>query len=44
MKRGQQGRYEIVSTVSERVNAFIPNPLPPFPELEITGDLQKKLD
>jgi len=44
MKRGPQGRYEIVSTVGERVKAFIPNPLPPFTELEITGDLQKKLD
>lgn len=44
MKRGLQGRYETVSTVGERVKAFIPNPLPPFPELEITGDLQKKLD
>jgi Fic family protein len=44
MKRGLQGRYETVSTVGETVKAFIPNPLPPFPALEITGDLQKKLN
>ena len=42
MKRGLQGRYETVSTVGETVKAFIPNPLPPFPALEITGELQKK--
>ena len=41
MKRGLQGRYETVSTVGETVKAFIPNPLPPFPALDITGDLQK---
>ena len=44
MKRGRQGHYETVSTVGEKVKAFIPDPLPPFPALEITGDLQKKLD
>ena len=44
MKRGLQGKYEIISTIGEKVKAFIPNPLPPFPTLEITGELQKKLD
>ena len=44
MKRGLQGHYETVSTVGERVNAFIPAPLPPSPALVIDGDLQKKLD
>ena len=44
MKRGLQGQYETVSTIGERVKAFIPNPLPPFPVLDIMGDLQKKLD
>ncbi len=43
MKRGLQGHYETISTVGERVQAFIPNPLPPFPALEITDDLQRKL-
>ena len=44
MKRGIQGRYEVVSTVGEKVKAFIPNPLPPSPALEISMSLQKKLD
>ena len=44
MKRGLQGRYETVSTVGGTVKAFIPNQLPPFPALDITGDLQRKLD
>lgn len=44
MKRGLQGRYKTVSTVGEIVRAFIPDPLPPFPALEISGDLQQKLD
>jgi len=44
MKRGLQGHYETISTVGEKVKAFVPDPLPPFPALEITGDLQRKLD
>ncbi len=44
MKRGLQGRYQTVSTIGENVKAFIPNPLPPIPELEVTGVLHKKLD
>ena len=44
MKRGLQGRYQTVSTIGENVKAFIPNPLPPIPELEVTGVLRKKLD
>lgn len=43
MKRGIQGRYETVSTVGETVKAFVPNPLPPMPPLELSGSLQKKL-
>lgn len=43
MKRGIQGRYETVSTVGETVKAFVPNPLPPTPPLELSGFLQKKL-
>lgn len=43
MKRGIQGRYETVSTVGETVKAFVPNPLPPTPPLELSGSLQKKL-
>ena len=44
MKRGLQGRYQTVSTIGENIKAFIPNPLPPIPELEVTGVLRKKLD
>ncbi len=44
MKRGLQGRYQTVRTIGENVKAFIPNPLPPIPELEVTGVLHKKLD
>lgn len=44
MKRGLQGTYQTVSTVGESVKAFVPNPLPPSPPLELTGELQKKLD
>ncbi len=44
MKRGIQGYYETISTVGETVKAFVPNPLPPTPPLELSGPLQKKLD
>ena len=44
MRRGLQGHYKTVSTVGEEVRAFIPDPLPPLPALELAGNLQKKLD
>lgn len=44
MKRSLQGKYRLVSTVGEKVQAFVPNPLPPEPPLEISPYLQKKLD
>lgn len=44
MKRGLQGRFVTVSTVGETVEAFVPHPLPPFPALEISGVMQKKLN
>lgn len=43
MKRGIQGRYEVISSVGEPVKAFVPNALPPNPPLEIDDILQKKL-
>lgn len=43
MKRGIQGHYATVSTVGETVKAFVPNPLPLIPSLELSGSLQKKL-
>ena len=44
MKRQLQGKYITVSTVGEKVKAFIPKPLPPKPALSIDGTLQNKLD
>ena len=44
MRRGIQGHYETVRMAGESVKSFIPASLPPFPALEITGDLQKKFD
>ena len=44
MKRDLQGQYVTVSTVGEKVKAYVPNPLPPTPALEIDGKLQSKLD
>jgi Fic family protein len=39
MKRGQTGRYETTSVGGETVRAFIPNPLPLMPPLQIDGAL-----
>jgi len=40
MKRGPQGRYLTISTVGESARAFVPNPLPPKPEIEWSSELQ----
>lgn len=45
MKRGETGKYEVISTVgNETCRAFIPNPLPPIPKLDITVELQNTID
>lgn len=45
MKRGLTGRYITISTVGgERVQAFVPHPLPPAPGLSIGEPLREKLD
>ena len=44
MKRGITGRFEITSVGGEQVRAFIPNPLPPDPPLEITPERQRLLE
>jgi Fic family protein len=44
VKRGATGRYEVTSTAGERVQAFVPAPLPPVPPLEIEGELQRALE
>jgi len=44
MKRAKTGRYITISTVGEKVKAFVPDALPPNPLLEISGELQDLLD
>jgi Fic family protein len=44
MKRTTQGHYEITSTSSETVKAFVPAPLPPTPPIAWTPDLRGKFD
>lgn len=45
MQRGPSGRYRTISTVGgERVKAFLPDPLPPRPPLEIDAALREQLD
>jgi Fic family protein len=44
MKRDIQGRQITISTVGEKVQAFVPAPLPPKPAIDWTPDLQNKFD
>lgn len=44
MKRKLQGHYETVSTVGEKVEAFVPAPLPPHPPINWTPELRRKFD
>ena len=44
MKRGLQGRYVTISTVSEKARAFVPAPLPPSPPIDWTPELRCKFD
>jgi len=44
MKRELQGHYVTISTVGERVQAFVPAPLPPTPPIAWTPDLRNKFD
>ncbi len=44
MKRELQGQYITVSTVGERVQAFVPSPLPPEPMIEWSAELRDKFD
>ena len=44
MKRGLQGHYVTISTVGEKVKAFVPAPLPPEPPIDWTPDLRDKFD
>jgi len=44
MKRNLQGKYVTISTVDEKVQAFVPSSLPPRPPIEWTPELRCKFD
>jgi Fic family protein len=44
MERGLQGHHVTISTVGEKVQAFVPAPLPPEPPTDWTPDLRDKFD
>lgn len=44
MKRSRTGQYITISTVGEKVKAFVPAPLPPNPPLEISPNLEDSID
>lgn len=44
MERGVTGHYEATTVGGERVEAFVPAPLPPVPPLHLDGDLQASLE
>jgi Fic family protein len=44
MHRERTGRYEVWVSGGEEIRAFIPDPLPPVPPLEIEGSLQQSLE
>lgn len=44
MRRKLQGKYVTISTLGEKVQAFVPAPLPPVPPVEWTPALRQKFD
>ena len=44
MKRALQGKYVTTSTTGEKVQAFVPAPLPPRPPIDWTPELRSKFD
>ena len=44
MERGELGRREIMSLTGERVEAFVPTPLPPNPPIDMSGKLRQALE
>ena len=44
MERGLQGHYVTTSTVGEKVQAFVPTPLPPLPPIDWAPELRDKFD
>ena len=44
MKRGLSGRFEVAAFHGEEVRAFVPNPLPPSPGVEMTAARRRLLE
>lgn len=44
MNRNASGRYETTATGGETVRAFVPDPLPPAPPLDLSGNRQRLLE
>lgn len=44
MNRPSTGKYVTISTVGEKVQAFVPDPLPPVPPLDMTSEIRDRLD
>ncbi len=44
MKRGASGTYDSATVAGEQVRAFVPDPLPPMPPLDVTGQRQLLLE
>lgn len=44
MKRTLQGQYVTISTVGETVQAFVPTPLPPQPDIDWTPELRQQFE
>jgi Fic family protein len=44
MKRKIQGHYKTITTMGEKVRAFIPQPLPPRPPIDWTPELRDRFD
>lgn len=44
MRRGLTGRYEVTAADGEQVRAFVPQPLPPDPPLELSHKRQRLLE
>ena len=44
MERGPTGRFDVTCVGGEEVRAFVPNPLPPEPPLELSGGRQRLLE
>lgn len=44
MERGPTGRFDVTRFGGEEVRAFVPNPLPPQPSVELSGGRQRLLE